>query len=36
MSNADTPTIALKIKGEVIDPSKSSVLEKKDKSVMNK
>lgn len=35
MSNADTPTIALKIKGEVIDPSKSSVLEKKDKSVMN-
>lgn len=36
MSNAETPTVALKIKGEVIDPSKSSVLEKKDKSVMNK
>lgn len=33
-SNADTPTVALKIKGEVIDPSKTSVLEKKDKSVM--
>ncbi len=35
-SNADTPTVALKIKGEVIDPSKTSVLEKKDNSVMNK
>ena len=35
-SNADTPTVALKIKGEVIDPNKTSVLEKKDKSVMNK
>ncbi|PNQ75335.1 hypothetical protein C1T31_04180 [Hanstruepera neustonica] len=35
-SNAETPTVALKIKGEVIDPSKTSVLEKKDKSVMNK
>lgn len=34
ISNADTPTVALKIKGEVVDPSKSSVLEKKDKSVM--
>jgi hypothetical protein len=34
ISNADTPTIALKIKGEVIDSSKSSVLEKKDKSVI--
>ena len=33
-SNADTPTVALKIKGEVIDPSKTSVLEKKDKSVI--
>ncbi len=33
-SNAETPTVALKIKGEVIDPSKTSVLEKKDKSVM--
>lgn len=35
-SNAETPTVALKIKGEVIDPNKTSVLEKKDKSVMNK
>jgi hypothetical protein len=35
MSNADTPTVALKIKGEVIDPSKTSVLEKKSKSVMD-
>lgn len=34
ISNADTPTVALKIKGEVIDASKTSVLEKKDKSVM--
>lgn len=34
ISNADTPTVALKIKGEVVDPSKTSVLEKKDKSVM--
>ena len=33
-STAETPTVALKIKGEVIDPSKTSVLEKKDKSVM--
>lgn len=33
-SNADTPTVALKIKGEVIDPSKTSVLAKKQKSVM--
>ena len=33
-SNAETPTIALKIKGEVIDPSKSSVLTRKDKSVL--
>lgn len=33
-SNADTPTIALKIKGEVVDSAKTSVLEKKDKSVM--
>lgn len=35
-SNAETPTVVLKIKGEVIDPSKSSVLEKKQKSVMEK
>ncbi len=34
ISNAETPTVALKIKGEVIDPSKTSVLEKKEKSVM--
>jgi len=34
LSNADTPTVALKIKGEVIDPSKTSVLEKREKSVM--
>ena len=34
LSNADTPTIALKIKGEVIDPSKSSVLNKTEKSVV--
>jgi len=36
LSNADTPTVALKIKGNVIDPSKTSVLEKKNKkSVMD-
>ncbi|MGY0391776.1 DUF1573 domain-containing protein [Bizionia sp. KMM 8389] len=35
LSNAETPTVALKIKGEVIDPSKTSVLEKKNKSVMS-
>jgi len=34
ISNADTPTVALKIKGEVIDPNKTSVLEKREKSVM--
>lgn len=33
-SNADTPTIALKIKGLVVDSSKENPLEKKDKSVM--
>ena len=33
ISNADTPTVALKIGGEVIDPSKVNVLDKK-KSVM--
>jgi hypothetical protein len=33
-SNADTPTVALKIKGLVIDPSKTNVLEKTKKSVM--
>ena len=30
--NAETPTVALKIKGLVIDPSKTSVLDKKGKS----
>lgn len=34
LSNADTPTVALKIKGEVVDPSQTSVLQKQDKSVM--
>lgn len=36
LSNAKTPTVALKIKGEVIDPSKTSPLEQKTKkSVMD-
>ncbi|WP_111308093.1 DUF1573 domain-containing protein [Confluentibacter sediminis] len=34
ISNASTPTVALKIKGEVVDTKDSSVLEKKDKSVV--
>jgi len=34
LSNAKTPSVALKIKGEVIDPSKTSVLDAKKKSVM--
>tara|TARA_R110002096_G_scaffold68478_5_gene165228 strand:- start:2508 stop:2933 length:426 start_codon:yes stop_codon:yes gene_type:complete len=34
ISNAETPTVALKIKGLVVDPSKESVLEKKEKSVV--
>lgn len=34
ISNAETPTVALKIKGLVIDPAKESVLEKKDKSIV--
>ena len=34
ISNAETPTVALKIKGTVIDSSKESVLDKKEKSVM--
>lgn len=33
-SNAKTPTIALKIKGLVVDSSKTSVLKKKKKSVL--
>src|SRR5690606_40945120 len=36
LSNADTPTVALKIKGEVVDPSKTSVLDKRNKSVMER
>jgi len=36
ISNAETPTVALKIKGEVIDPNKTSVLEKKEKSLMER
>ena len=32
----DTPTIALKIKGLVVDSSNTSVLDKKDKSVLEK
>lgn len=35
-SNADTPTVALKIKGLVVDSSKNSVLDKKNKSVLEK
>ncbi|TBN05555.1 DUF1573 domain-containing protein [Hyunsoonleella flava] len=34
MSNAETPTVALKIKGLVVDPSKNNVLEKKSKSMV--
>lgn len=34
ISNAETPTVALKIKGLVVDPSKTSVLEKKEKSII--
>ena len=33
-SNAERPTIALKIKGNVIDSTKESVLDKKEKSVI--
>ena len=33
-SNADRPTVALKIKGLVVDPNKDSVLKKKNKSVI--
>ncbi len=35
-SNADTPTVALKIKGLVVDSSKNSILDKKNKSVLEK
>ncbi|NJX16588.1 DUF1573 domain-containing protein [Tamlana crocina] len=34
ISNAETPTVALKIKGEVIAPSKASILDKKGKSIV--
>lgn len=34
ISNADTPTVALKIKGLVVDSSKNSVLEKTSKSAV--
>ncbi|TXG35709.1 DUF1573 domain-containing protein [Seonamhaeicola maritimus] len=34
ISNADTPTVALKIKGLVVDSSKASLLEKKSKSIV--
>lgn len=33
-SNAETPTVALKIKGLVVDSNKTSVLEKKNKSML--
>ena len=33
-SNAERPTVALKIKGLVVDPNKTSVLEKKEKSLI--
>ncbi|OEK09112.1 hypothetical protein A8C32_13990 [Flavivirga aquatica] len=37
ISNAtNTPTVALKIKGLVVDPSKTNVLEKKSKSIVQK
>ncbi|MFB9055752.1 DUF1573 domain-containing protein [Mariniflexile ostreae] len=34
ISNAETPTVALKIKGLVVDSSQKSALEAKDKSIM--
>ncbi|WP_406683033.1 DUF1573 domain-containing protein [Seonamhaeicola sp. MEBiC1930] len=34
ISNAKTPTIALKIKGLVVDSSKASIIEKKNKSIV--
>lgn len=34
ISNADTPTVALKIKGEVVNTKSGSVLEKTEKSVV--
>lgn len=35
-SNAITPTVALKIKGNVIDPNKENTMEKKKKSIVEK
>lgn len=34
ISNADTPTVALKIKGDVVDTKSASVLEKTNKSIV--
>lgn len=34
ISNAETPTVALKIKGLIVDSNKTSVLEKKEKSMI--
>ncbi|WP_142785444.1 DUF1573 domain-containing protein [Changchengzhania lutea] len=34
ISNAETPTVALKIKGLVVDSAKTSVLDKKEKSIV--
>lgn len=34
ISNADTPTVALKIKGNVVNPNQSSMVQNKDKSVV--
>lgn len=34
ISNAETPTVALKIKGDVVDTKDSSALDKKNKSVV--
>lgn len=34
ISNAETPTVALKIKGLVVDPATQSVLDKKKKSIV--
>jgi hypothetical protein len=36
ISNAETPTVALKIKGLVVDSSKASIFEKKTKSIVQK
>ncbi len=36
LSNAKTPTVALKIKGNVVDPNKKSVMEKKKNALAEK